>query len=283
MTSASLVYVVITLSDGRIASAGNSPYRITFWNLTNETSIFSNANHTGAIYGLIQLQNTTTVVSASFDKTIMFWNSLDGILIKTIQTTRQLGGIGAISGSLFVVGTMGIPCPVQVWNFDNNTLTISMSGHPGSINTLIMLPNGLLATGASDGTVKLWNVNNYTLITTLSPVNVNITKVYRICWLNNGLLAAASDNNILLWDISTRTVVKTLANHTDKVFSVIQLKNGLIASGSADKSIKLWDANTGSLLNTLKYHTDSVWSLAETSTGQIVSGSVDKKIAIWKS
>ena len=76
--------------------------------------------------------------------------------------------------------------------------------------------------------------------------------------------------------------MKTLTGHTLTVMTIIQLRNGMIASGSCDNSIKLWDANNGSLLSTLTYHTNFVRSFAETSAGQLVSGSEDNKIAFWK-
>ena len=278
MTSASQVYVVIVLSDGRLASAGGTPFGITFWNLTSGTSITSTTTHTGTIYGLIQLKNTTTVVSASLDSTIKFWNSLTGVLIKTIWDTVWVVAFSALSSGFMAVGTCTTNV-VQIWNFDNNTLISSMSGHTQCVNSLLQLPSGALVTSGSDGLVKIWDLTTYTLIKTLTSAGV--TDVRSIFLLSNGLLAAAGTNNILLWDIAAETVVSTLIGHTALVLPVIQLNNGLIASGSVDLSVKLWDADTGNLLNTLTYHTNNVFGLAETATGQIVSGSLDKKIVIW--
>ena len=268
------------MSDGRIASAGGWPYGVTFWNLTSKTSISSTTTHSNYIFGLIQLKDTNTVVSASEDKTIKFWNSLTGILIKKITSTVNLFCLTAISSSLLAVGSYNSPFDVEVWNFETNTLKKSMSGHSSHVRALLLLPSGALATGAVDGTVKLWNMTTFTLIKTLSLAGVS--NVYSLCWLNNGLLAVAGDYNLFFMNITTGNVVKTLSGHTSYVMTIMQLKNGLIASGSRDNSIKLWNANNGSLLKTLpSFHTNWVWILAETSTGQIVSGSWDKNIAIW--
>lgn len=65
------------------------------------------------------------------------------------------------------------------------------------------------------------------------------------------------------------------------LFSLIELGNGNIASGSRDNTIKIWNRN-GECLKTLTGHSGTILSLAETSDGKLVSASRDKTIKIWE-
>ena len=71
-----------------------------------------------------------------------------------------------------------------------------------------------------------------------------------------------------------------LEGHTDIICSIIELKNGQLASYSYDKTIKICDLN-GKCLATLKGHTDAVRSIIELKNGQLASCSDDKTIKIW--
>ena len=69
--------------------------------------------------------------------------------------------------------------------------------------------------------------------------------------------------------------------HTDRVYSLAELKDGTLASGSWDFSIRIWNQNNGSLIRTLLGHTDRVYSLAVLDDASLVSGSGDTTIRVW--
>ena len=81
------------------------------------------------------------------------------------------------------------------------------------------------------------------------------------------------------------TCATTLTGHTNNVYSVCQLADGRIVSGSEDKSIKVWDLSSnggvGSCVLTLTGHTGYVYSVCQLADGRIVSGSDDKSIKVW--
>ena len=70
----------------------------------------------------------------------------------------------------------------------------------------------------------------------------------------------------------------TLSGHTGGINSIIQLKNGKIASGSGDNSIKIWDLSTNTCESTLTGHTENVMAVIELQDGRLVSSSWDKTI-----
>ena len=85
----------------------------------------------------------------------------------------------------------------------------------------------------------------------------------------------------------------TLIGHSWSVLSLIQLKDGNIASSSSDRTIKIWNIkinnlNNNELINiplcTIKGHSNSICSLLQLTKGSnnyLISGSKDKTIKAW--
>jgi WD40 repeat protein len=75
--------------------------------------------------------------------------------------------------------------------------------------------------------------------------------------------------------------IRTLRGHTDCVNTLVQLADGMLASGSWDKTIKIWNPQTGACLHTLQGHMVYVNALVQLADGALASGSTDKTIKIW--
>ena len=77
-------------------------------------------------------------------------------------------------------------------------------------------------------------------------------------------------------------LIYTMQNfHTKHIRSLVELKDGSIASASQDSTIRIWDTKTGVSTTTLLGHNDTVHSLIELKDGRIASASFDKTIKIW--
>ena len=114
----------------------------------------------------------------------------------------------------------------------------TLTGHTGVVFSLAALPSGLLASGSSDKTIKIWDATALRCVATLTG---HSDLVFSLAVLSSDLLASGSeDNTIKLWDMKTHSCVGTLTGHTMGVSSLVALQGGLLASGSYDKSIKLW-------------------------------------------
>ncbi len=74
-----------------------------------------------------------------------------------------------------------------------------MTGQINVVNTLVTLPNGNLASGSNDMTVKIWNTNNGSLLYSFAG---HTNYVYRLAILPNGNLASGSyDKTVKIWTI----------------------------------------------------------------------------------
>jgi WD40 repeat protein len=76
-------------------------------------------------------------------------------------------------------------------------LVYTLTGQTVVVWTLAALPNGNLASGSWDNTVKIWNTNTGSLVYTLSG---HTNWVWTLATLPNGNLASGSaDNTVKIW------------------------------------------------------------------------------------
>jgi WD40 repeat protein len=155
----------------------------------------------------------------------------------------------------------------------------SLSGHAKEVYSLTILPDGRLASGSEDNTIKLWNVKTGACEAMLSG---HTSAVMSLTVLPDGRLVSGSwDNTIKFWNVKTGACEATLSEHTNPVCSLTILPDGRLASASRDKTIKLWNVKTGLCEATLSGHTDYVVALTALSDGRLASGSYDKTICFW--
>jgi len=153
----------------------------------------------------------------------------------------------------------------------------------GSVRSVAFSPDGkLLATGDSDGIVRLWEASSgRELLTCKEHTNV----VESVAFSPSGkILASGSyDKTIRLWDVNTGECLQVLQAHTESVMSVTFSPSGnILASGSFDCTIRLWDIPTGKCLKILQGHTKVVLSVAFNPAGDMLAtGSGNKTVRLW--
>jgi WD40 repeat protein len=61
----------------------------------------------------------------------------------------------------------------------------TLKSHTSSIDCIVQLYDGRIATGSSDGSVKIWNKNDYSIIKTLDLQKEKIDPIYSIHQMTN--------------------------------------------------------------------------------------------------
>lgn len=137
---------------------------------------------------------------------------------------------------------------------DREKTKTTLKGHTDFVDAVVAWPDGSLASGSDDKTIKIWSpvigtdekITSWKCTQTLKG---HAAGVKALAILPNGDLASAScDKSIRIWtpvidanrNISWRCS-KILTDYTNEVKLLTVLQNGTLASASWDGTIKIWE------------------------------------------
>ncbi len=160
-------------------------------------------------------------------------------------------------------------------------------GHAGEVNSVAFFPDGRLASGSDDKTVRVWDSKTGNAAS--APLIEHTELVWSVAVSPDGKLIASGskDKTLRIWDSDTGACpLGPISAHSNIINSVTFSPDGSrIVTGSDDCTLKVWNVATGDLcLGPLTGHTDEVWSVAFSHDGTstcIASGSKDRTIRIW--
>ncbi|WP_293332349.1 NACHT domain-containing protein [Microcoleus sp. CAWBG58] len=153
----------------------------------------------------------------------------------------------------------------------------------GNVRSVIFSPDGkLLATGDTDGVVRLWEPSSGREILTCKG-HSNVVESVAFSPDGKILVSGSYDKTIKLWDFKTGECLNCFEGHTESVMSVRFNPDGnVLASGSFDGTVRLWDIRTGECCKILQDQTKVVFSVAFHPAGEMLAtGSGDQTIKLW--
>jgi autophagy-related protein 16 len=141
----------------------------------------------------------------------------------------------------------------------------------------------LLATGGSfDGTVKIWNVSDGSMVATLRGGSSNSIATCDVA--KNLVAGGGNDKTCRVWDIRTQRMVHQLVGHTDKITCVKLLVGGQgIVTASKDRQIKVWDISRQTYRQTTNIVLNSTANSVDVAndTYTLVSGHTNASLRFW--
>ena len=126
--------------------------------------------------------------------------------------------------------------------------------HPSSVSDVSFSHDGkYIASGSSDGKVRIWAVETSTCIATLQGHTQNVTSV---CFSTDGkyVASASMDKTVKLWETHTFKCVPTRIDHNEYVTRLNFSPDGkyIATSSPWDNTFKLWRMHTFICVTTLE-------------------------------
>ena len=237
-------------------------------------------------------------------------------VISTTNAVFDAGERAAVTGAL--------ECPAA-WDFKRSELTWASRDHEDSKTEItvvsILYPTGrTVATGHSDGTVRLWNRSSrgpnaqkkgvrripdrssreWDLMDDMeyeeaedalleeAPVTLSghRSAVTALAFGNGGAMLAsgARDTDIVVWDVTGERGLFRLRGHTGPITALCWLEKArAIVSCSKDTLVKVWSVDNQQCLQTVVGHRSEVLCAAVALNDQstLFTGAADGKVRVW--
>jgi WD40 repeat protein len=167
----------------------------------------------------------------------------------------------------------------------------SFKGHQGRVYAACAVTvegRALLASGGSDGTVRLWDPRTGEQLTALEGHQRGVYAVCAVTVEGRALLASGGgDGMVRLWDPRSGEQLTVLEGHQRGVRAVCAVRvegRPLLASGGSDGTVLLWDPRTGEQLTVLEGHQRGVGAVCAVRVegrALLASGGGDGTVRLW--
>ena len=206
--------------------AGGSPFPLKVWEVATRRLIRRLNGHTGFCLSLDFSKDGTLLASGSLDGTAILWSTATWKSAQTLQNPDNESlsgqwGRGMVEGVAFSPEgkTLALASRgnVQLWDVASGKLLETLKGHSSAVLALVFSPDGrTLASGGSDQTVRLWNVQTRRQLMQLDPGSMEMGQVFTLAFSPDGkeLLAGGTRGTTFwsaapsVWDDPVRAAEK---------------------------------------------------------------------------
>lgn len=265
----SAVYSVAFSRDGRYV-AGTDDYAVIVWNVATGQPAHTLSGHTSYVRSVAFNEDGKYLASAGNDNSVTLWDVASGKelqswtdhadWVRSVVFSPDGQYLASASDDKTITLRGFAPKlgddPNSVYNKWNRYLAANpgeeykeartLSGHTSSVLSLAFSMDGrYLASGSTDGAIKIWNVATGREVRTLTGHN---SAVNSVAFSPDGrsLVSGSSDDTVLFWDVASGHELNTWTGWKFSVLSVAFSPDGrFVAAGGIERRVRLWDVAAG--------------------------------------
>ena len=133
---------------------------------------------------------------------------------------------------------------VSVWEGEPKRKVRELSGHEGSVTSLLSLDGDMVLSGASEGTIRVWDLRAASCRHTLKEHQAKVSSLVAFPHNKAQFLSGSSDRNIHLWDLRapSKPLMGRIRRANGEISALaIHEKGSHLISASLNMLVQLWD------------------------------------------
>jgi WD40 repeat protein len=282
LRDSSAVLAVLALRNGILATGSGDAHggEIKLWDVSSNKCVASWHAHANEVRSLAELPGGL-LASAAADATVKIWDTSDRSCVDTLRGHSK-AVIALATLETFLVSASA-DATLHVWNAARQPVQeiAVLVGHGSGVRAVAAVRPGVIASGASDNSIKLWAIPRAACLETLHGHKAGVIS---LTLLRPDLLASgALDAAIRLWDLrGPARCVGVLSGHQYDVRALAVHPSGALVSASGDSTIRVWNARAQQCVESHRGHHGDVFGLAMLADGRIASCSSDRTIRVWQ-
>jgi WD40 repeat protein len=269
--------------DGRLVATAGGDEMVRVWN-ARTGRLAQTIVHPGPIASVAFAPNGRELLTLGPHRVVYVWELRDAFLRLKLRL-RGFVRAARFAPSGEVIGTGGSDRIARLWDVRPKGIVSEgvvplgevrrrLEGHSGRVGAVAFSRDGgLFATGSTDMTARVWEVEDGDPVTIL-PGHENF--VTRVEFSPDGMLIATAsrDRRARIFDARSPTLRATLAAHREPLTHVAWSRDGTkLVTSSADGTVRTWDALPLPRLELLRRHRNPVAAVTFRS-GRVESSTV---------
>jgi len=248
--------------------------------------------YSGHKYGVTSLVvGSGLVLTGSEDRSARVWKEDAPGLCTTCLGHEHWVTTVAADWPEGVVYTGSMDKSIRAWSITDGSCLCVYSGHADWVTCLLLL-DGVLVSGAEDGSVFTWRSARAAPPTAdggggqVAAVKGHAAGVRTLLSLDHGTaLSVGADGVVRGWKIPTLTQCLSIRAHVGSRIGAVSavIRHGatpLLATGGIDGHVKCWELPSGHCVREMVKHTDAITCL-DLVSDTLLSGSDDGDVRAW--
>jgi len=243
-------------------------------------------NHGGLLVTAVAMLDGAELLSAN-NNNLRLWRLDTNKSVRSVDLGENgVNNIAGLSGGFFVTSSVKSNV-AKKWNaHDMDKPILEFRGHTAGIQCVVAVSDKLVATGAEDKTIRIWDINTGAQ-TMVLPADGKEGHTNAVTCLESvdeeHLASGSSDNNVRIWNLTTKETKQVLP-HPGVVRAIALVKDGSLAVG-CDNDIHTWslDPNTKQYVEkvVLKGSERRIKSIVVLENGLLASIDLKGEIRVW--